>query len=56
MLVRELCLHLLEALESEGWTVYASVTQVTGGRDKEAVTDTVSCLSIAWLGGEWNVD
>jgi hypothetical protein len=42
MLVRELCLHLLEALESEGWTVYASVAQKTGGRDKEAVTDTVS--------------
>lgn len=40
MEVRQLLLKLLEVLESEGWTVYASVDQ-KNGTDKQTETDTV---------------
>jgi hypothetical protein len=41
MRVRELLLILLEVLECEGWTVYASVDQKNGG-ENFTETDTVS--------------
>lgn len=41
MRVRELLLVLLESLEDEGWTVFASIDQ-KHGRDDYTETDTVS--------------
>jgi hypothetical protein len=41
MAARQLLLTLLEVLETEGWTVYASVDQKNGS-DKQTETDTVS--------------
>jgi hypothetical protein len=41
MEVRSLLLVLLEVLEMEGWTVYASVDQ-KNGTEKRTETDTVS--------------
>ena len=41
MRVRELLLTLMEVLEGEGWTVYASVDQKNGA-DEHTETDTVS--------------
>jgi hypothetical protein len=46
MEVRSLLLVLLEVLEIEGWTVYASVDQKKG-TEKRTETDTVSpCISL----------
>lgn len=44
MWVRTLLLTLLEVLEGEGWTVYASVDQKNGS-EKVTETDTVSLKS-----------
>lgn len=44
MLTRELLLILMETLEGEGWTVYASVDQKNGS-EKHTETDTVSTRS-----------
>lgn len=41
MRVRELLIILLEVLECEGWTVYASIDQKNGG-ENNTETDTVS--------------
>ncbi|KAF2121298.1 hypothetical protein BDV96DRAFT_563993 [Lophiotrema nucula] len=42
MMVRGLLLSLLESLEEEGWTVYASIDQKNGG-EKYTETDTWHC-------------
>ena len=41
MRVRELLLTMLETLEEEGWTVYASIDQSTSGGQNTSETDTV---------------
>ncbi|KAF2274244.1 uncharacterized protein EI97DRAFT_451810 [Westerdykella ornata] len=51
MKARELLLVFLEVLETEGWTVYASVDQKNGG-DKQTETDTWHCCRLkGWVRG-----
>jgi hypothetical protein len=46
MRVRELLLTMLETLEEEGWTVYASIDQSGGANQQSSETDTVGWLGI----------
>jgi len=45
--VREMVLILMEVLEEEGWTVYASIDQQSNGGDLSE-TDTVSLRPLAF--------
>lgn len=51
MRVRELLLTMLETLEAEGWTVYASIDQSMSGGGHTTETDTVSRIEADF--GKW---